>query len=375
VTEGTTGAAAPGGPPEPRAVALARRMLPRPAFEVVRRVGRGGADLLEQHVVPRLFGARVRHVAGPRAVDYGPDEVLAISIVRDGEAHIRSFIEHHLAIGVRHIVLLDNGSVDRTVEVARGYDAVSVFHTDATYHRWENVMKRHLARRFSTGRWNLMVDVDERFDYPFSDVLPLRDLVGYLNRHDYTALVAHMVDRFPDAELAAFGGAVDGDIEDAHAYFDLSAVRPRAYRWGTPDDPRIREYKGGVRHALFGVDCGLTKAPLVRVDRDVHLFVGWHHTRNARIADLDSVLWHFPFVGFHAKVRTAVDAGRYGEFSPFYAQYDDVLKTRPDLRPSTATTRRSAGATALLDDGFLVASPRFVAWARSRQPRPAAAAS
>lgn len=351
----------------PAAAAAAERLLPGPLFRALRGAARGSRAAVEQHLAPRLFGARVRHVAGPERIDYGPDEVLAISIVRDGEAHLASFLEHHLALGVRHLVLLDNGSVDRTVEIARGYDRVTVLRTDAPYGRYENVMKRYLARRFSRGRWNLMVDVDERFDYPFSDAVPLRSLLGYLNRHGYTAVVAHMLDRFPDGTLSELAATPEGRIEDAHPLFDTSAVRARGYRWGVPGHPGIREYKGGIRHAVFGIDCGLTKAPLVRVDDRVDLFVGWHHTRNARIADFDALLLHYPFVGFHGKVRDAVESSRYGEFSRFYAQYWERLQAEPGRRTATPAARRFRSAEALLEEGFLAASGRFVRWAEAHR--------
>ena len=58
---------------------------------------------------------------------------------------------------------------------------VTVLQTDAPYNKYENTMKRYLAERFSSGRWNLCADIDELFDYPFSESLSLRDFLGYLN--------------------------------------------------------------------------------------------------------------------------------------------------------------------------------------------------
>lgn len=343
--------------------ALAKR-LPEPVVSPARTVLRAPAVLLHQRIVPRAFGLRVRHVSGPRDISYASDEVLAISVVRDGELHIAAFLDHHLALGVRHIVLLDNGSTDRTVEVARSYDRVTILRTDAPYAHYENVMKRYLARRFSRGRWNLMVDVDERFDYPFSATVPLPAVIRYLNRHGYTAVVAHMLDLFPNGVLRDLAGAPEGHPEDSHDRYDLASIRARPYRWGNPGDHRIKEYKGGIRHALFGIDCGLTKAPLVRVDGEIEIFVGWHHTRRACIADFDCVLRHYPFAGFHSKVRDAVDTGRYGQFSQYYRMYRDVLRARPDAPMSNRHAHRYRDAEALLEQGFLVASERFARWAR-----------
>jgi glycosyltransferase involved in cell wall biosynthesis len=354
--------------PGEAALALARHVLPEPQVERIRAAVRRARALLEQRVAPRLFGLRVRHVSGPERVEYGPDEVLAICIVRDGEAQLAEFLDHHFRLGVRHVVLLDNGSVDRTVEIARGYDRVTVLRTAARYSRYENVMKRYLARRFSTGRWNLMVDVDERFDYPFSGALPLRSLLEYLDRRGFTAVVSHMLDMFPDAPLSALAEAPRGPLAEAHPYFDAAAVRRERFRWG-PAPQGVQEFRGGIRDVLFGTNNGLTKEALVRVDPAIELFVGWHHVRNARIADLTCVLLHYPFAEFHAKVGEALRSDRYGRFSIHYRRYLERLERDPGARLRGPAAERFRSAEALLENGFLVASDEFLAWAARRGAR------
>jgi Glycosyl transferase family 2 len=44
-------------------------------------------------------------------------------LVRDGRPYVRSFVEHYSSMGVKHLIFLDNGSTDGTVEAlycARG---------------------------------------------------------------------------------------------------------------------------------------------------------------------------------------------------------------------------------------------------------------
>ncbi len=70
--------------------------------------------------------------------------------------------------------------------------------------------KRYLiSKRFGKGRWILCLDIDEMFDYPYSDVVGLGSLLEYLDRGSYTALVAYMLDRFPEKPLLSV--AEDGD--------------------------------------------------------------------------------------------------------------------------------------------------------------------
>jgi hypothetical protein len=323
---------------------------------------------VERYIRPHLLRSRVEHVAGPERVEYGPEEVLAICVVRNGEMHIRSFIDHHFRLGVRHIVFLDNGSSDATVRIASGYDNVTVLRTDCPYQKYENVMKRYLARRFSPGRWNLCVDIDERFDYPFSDRLDLTSLIAYLNRRSFTAVVAQMLDLFPDARLSGLAEAEWARSMEAQRYYDVSAVRTTPYPYGTLPNLDPGMHWGGIRKTLFGTDNGLTKAALVFVDDTIELFVHWHHVRNARVADFSCVLLHFPFVGgFADKVAEAVDSGRYGRVTTHeYAMYHKGLSQHPDLPIRGPAAREFTGVDALLDEGFLVTSSAYHAWVAAR---------
>ncbi len=97
--------------------------------------------VLEFGVRPYLLRPRVKHVFGPRNIDYDWDELLMISVVRNGELYIESFIDHYHAMGVKHFVFLDNGSTDRTVELLCTHDKVTVLQSHVSYNRRENTMK------------------------------------------------------------------------------------------------------------------------------------------------------------------------------------------------------------------------------------------
>lgn len=329
-----------------------------------------------QHVRPRLLGLRVEHVAGPSGVPLEPGQVLATCVVRNGESHVRPFVEHHLGLGVHHVVLLDNGSTDGTVEAARGLDRVTVLRTDAPYREFENTMKRYLVRRFCRGRWNLCLDIDERFDYPGSDAAALPALLRRLDGLGFTAVVAHMLDRFPDCELGELERIGRAPADDVHAFYDVAGVRRTDYLWGEPSNPEIRMYWGGIRSTLFGSEQGLTKAPLVRAADRVELFADWHHARGVRVADFTAVLLHFPFAGsFRAKVEDAVRTGRYGGISVTeYGRYRDGLVHAAERRFRQSTSRRWRGVDDLLDEGFLVASPEHLRWMAAMRASAAPAA-
>jgi hypothetical protein len=306
----------------------------------------------------------VRHVHGPPAVSYAPDELLVVTVVRNGEFYIESFMEHYRSLGARHLVFLDNGSTDRTVDMLCRYDHVTVLRTDAPYDKYENIMKLYLVRRFSRQRWNLCVDIDELFDYPFSATLTLQNLLRYLNAKNYNAVLAQMLDLFADAPLTRLESNVRTRLSEVYRYYDLSAIRKTEYSWSEPDNERIKWHWDGIRKTMFGTGNSLTKAALVRLDQGVKTFVGWHHVENARVADISCLLKHYPIVpSFREKVEEAVRTGRYGmKTTNEYVGYWRVLEGNPDLNLRSESARLLEGTEDLIDEGFLVVSEDYRRW-------------
>jgi glycosyl transferase family 2 len=312
--------------------------------------------VLEFGVRPWFLQGRVRHLYGPAHVRYGSEELLVITVVRDGALYVKSFMEHYLGLGVAHCVFLDNGSTDDTVEMLRDYPRVTMLQTDAPYEKFENTMKRYLAERFSSGRWNLCADIDELFDYPFSSRLPLDRFLQYQNGRGFSAVVAQMLDLFAPVPLADVESSVDDGLKEKYTHYDISSIDAPPYPWSRSSSPDIRMHWGGIRRAIFGTGNGLTKAALVLMNGRVRPFVQWHHVTGALVADVSCVLLHYPFVGtFAAKVRDAVTTRRYGATtSDEYLAYADALARNPRLSLVLPSARRFAGVDSLIADGFVV---------------------
>lgn len=322
---------------------------------------------MEWRVRPFLLQACVRHVYGPTELRYGEEELVALCVVRNGTLHVRSFLDHHLSLGVKHVVLLDNGSTDDTVELARRVGRVTILRTGLPYRTYETVMKRYLVRRFCAERWSLTVDIDERFDYPFSKAMDVGGLLSYLNDRGYTAVLAQTLDCFADGplrDLKDLDGVPRQSLEARYPYYDTSMVEAHVYRFGTPANPAIKMHAGGIRKSIFGTENGLTKASLIRLTGGLVPFVGFHQSANSAIADFSGALLHYPFAGdFREKVEEAVLTDRYrvsaaGEYRAYWAR----LKDDPELSLRRPTARRFVGVDALLDEGFLVVSPEYRRW-------------
>ena len=296
-----------------------------------------------------LIGPHINHIYGPSRIDYNPDELIVLCLVRDGQAYMRAFIEHYLGLGIRHIIFLDNGSKDRTIAIARQYPKISIFSTELPYKEYKYQMKEYLIRQFGQNRWSLYVDIDELFDFPSSDKIDIADFLAYLNAHSFTAVVAQMLDMFSEDTLANLPNAESTSLMATCNYYDLSDIIKKAYSdpkfcpHNFVSNQRIAHYRGGIRQTLFGADCSLTKHPLIFLDDEIEpMCQSSHKIKNGYIADITTVLYHFKFIeGLERLTQRAVREENYAMNSREYKQYYVVMKCHPNLMIKQTTSRKT----------------------------------
>jgi glycosyltransferase involved in cell wall biosynthesis len=321
----------------------------------------------------------VEHLHGPEEVPYGPDELVVVCLVRDGRPYVKSFVEHYLlSLGAKHVFFLDNGSTDGTVEALEEYEEnVTVLRSTLPYKNprgglggTETLFKQYLMGRFGRkGRWVLCADIDELFDYPYSDIAGLGSLLGYLDAKSCTAVAAQMLDMFPEEPLSGRAVGPDEPLKERHRFYDVSEIRRRSIK----DHPRLRNnayesddieaFAGGIRETVFGTASYLTKFPLVFLDGRVKPFDrSAHWVDNAKIADLTCVLYHYKFLDghFHAQAAQAVRDGQYHNSSARYKKYMKVLESNSVLRIKQESSRELRSVDDLVEDGFLVVSQDYM---------------
>ena len=340
-------------------------------FRLLRRAKKYSKSLILKFLELRYFFRpmflrnSVKHIYGSENISYEINELIVLCVVRNGETYIKSFIEHYFSLGVKHIVFLDNGSTDDTITIASKYGNVSILQTHCPYRKYETLMKKYLVKRFSKNRWNLFADIDELFDYPFSDILNLSGLLTYLNKNAYTAVVAQMLDMFSNGRSFQNLVADRNDfLKDLNKNYDISNISKEPYRWGRVSNKTVKMHHGGIRKTLFGSNNGLSKAPLIFVDNKIIPFVDFHHVGNANIADFTCVLLHYPFAcSFHEKVCEAVKTDRYPPASHEYRMYLSKLMQAPDLVINQETAHELKSINDLIN-GFLVVSEEYKKWVK-----------
>lgn len=339
----------------------------RPLYAVANRVR-------EKVVQARALAGAVEHVSGPLDVDCGDEELVVVTLARDAEIWVKSFVEHHLEMGAKHVFYLDNGSTDGTVELASSYDRVSVFRTEIPFKHFEVGMRRWLTRRFARGRWSLQPDADELWDYPGSDRLSLDGLLRYLNAHGYRAVSCHALDMFSDVPFSRLTSRPQDDVREKYPFYDLrDVIKTRQVYWienGQLDSPDVACTFGGVRERFFGTKCLCqTRHALIRpgAGADPYRYDG-HFTAGARVADLSTVLLHYKYVSTLAEqARTNLELGQHAGGSENYVGFHEVLSRNPDFSLHTDASRKLGSVDDLVAGGLLTAPARYRRWVEEHE--------
>lgn len=325
----------------------------------------------------------VERLHGPEEIHYDANELVVLTLVKDGRPYIRSFVEHYTSLGVKHIVILDNGSTDGTVEAARRYDNVTVLRSTLPFKEYQLFMKRYLIRRFGYQRWSLFVDVDELFDYPYSDVVGLSSLLDYLNNKKYTAVVAQMLDMFSAQPLKSiarideeFSGDEDEPLKESHRFYDVSSIRYMDYHPAGGENnvlgnDEIQWLRDGIKTTLFQHRAVLSKHPLMFFDGNIWpMDVTAHRVNNARVADFTGTLYHYKLLDrlYELSVR-AVEEKNYPNRHQKYEKYVRVLQESPELHVKRETARELKSVNDLVDNQFLVVSGDYMAFVDAEEEK------
>ena len=312
-----------------------------------------------------LLDHSLEHLHGPETIAYKKDELVVLCLLRNGGPFVEAFVEHYSSLGAKHLVFLDNGSEDGTIEILKGYENVTVLRSQLPYKKYQIVFKKYLIERFGRGRWSLYVDVDELFDYPFSDVVGLGSFLGYLNGEGYTAVVAYMLDMFSEKPLSEEDDPVP--LKESHRFCDISNVLAHNYRevgdvGNVISNEEIEILRGGVQGRLFGIYPILMKHPLIFLDDEIKpMDLSDHWVGNARVADVTGVLFHYKLSSsLFTAVRREVEEKRYVNRRGKYEKYLSVLEENPSLSIKGETAREVRHVNDLVGTRFLIVSEKYI---------------
>jgi Glycosyl transferase family 2 len=319
---------------------------------------------LREHIV----SMSATHLHGLERIQLSDEEAIVTCLVKNGEFYMEQFIEHYSQMGFRHIFFLDNGSSDQTISIARRHKNVSVFQSKLPVDKHQGMFKKYLAHSFAKGGWCLDADIDEFFDYPFSDVIRLREFLKYLNQNQYTAVITQLLDMFSDKPASHLAREQTEDLKSVYQFYDISDVTTREYRdsaivtnYGHKNEISNRNAAlcfGGIRKTLYGNDCLLTKHSLFLPGKGLDLFPHVHFVNNARLADVSCLMHHYKLtsnaleIALQNKEKFLANSDSYGDFI-------DFLTNKPDYQIKQSTAQKFESTKALVESGFLFMSKEY----------------
>ena len=328
-----------------------------------------------RNVRERLVSMNVTHLYGPKSIRLAKNEAVVTCVVKNGEFYLEQFIRHYSKMGFRHIFFLDNGSSDRTVAIAKTHKNVSICaSTLSPIEAHQAHFKSYLAQKSSQGGWCLDADIDEFFDYPFSEVMELSDFLEYLNINRYTAVITQLLDMFSDKPLSHLAKGQQEELSSVYQYYDISQVTKEDYHhadlvaeFGAENEPASANaalFWGGIRRTLYNANCLLSKHSLFRPGKGLVLFPHVHFVNNARLADVSCLMLHYKLTSNALDMAVQNKEGFRG-IGKDYADLIDLLKVKPTSHIKQNTAVQYRNASDVVESGFLFMSEDYRTYVNS----------
>jgi len=305
-------------------------------------------------------------IHGKNEIKYRKNEAIVLCLVRDGETWIKDFIEHYRRLGFKHIVFLDNGSKDKTIEIAKKHKNITILKTNVPFKGNNIFLRRCLVKRFAEDKWSLTADIDELWNYPYSEKIPLSKFLEYLNKQGANVVVAQMLDMFQEKipekkiPLASYNLY---DVSDFKK-FPLEGMCPHGFKYDKILNKSILYLEGGIRKTLFDAKgVWLTKMPLLFNNSILRPLRHQHFSNRGVIADVSTVLLHYKFTeNFKEKIDDALKEKQYCGDSVDYKKYAEVMYKNPLINLKTKNSKKLENINQLIDDKFIVVSNKYKKW-------------
>lgn len=314
----------------------------------------------------------------PFAQPPGPTDVIAFFVVRNEAMRLPFVLDYYRQMGVRHFVVLDNGSTDKTRTILESADGCCVLRTDESYAAsrcgvaWFNM----LMDRFGRDHWCLCLDADELLVFPHADRIDIPTLCAWLDSAGAEGLPSLLLDMYAPGPLRK---VVYQPGEDLRACFDHFDATPYS-RWPIAGSPRLA-LTGGLRDRIFRLGrfaenpaLALQKVPLVKWRRGIQYLASTHEVTPLRLANLSACLLHFKYLpDFHARAVEETRRGEHWGGASEYRMYAHLLARQPDLSLHGPSSRRYDGPEDLVQAGLMSSTDEFDTWCAARagaaQPR------
>jgi len=262
------------------------------------------------------------------------DPVL-ICITRDNLHTVKTQVEYHRKIGVKHFAYLDNMSKDGTFEWLREQPDVSLFVTDEVFHdQLKDAWKRQVTDFIGYDRWYLALDPDELFIYPGIEKKNINMYIDFLESRKIKSALSPMIDMYSNGKLYEESESEES-ILDKYCYFDVDTYKMKKIfsMYVIEGGPRMRLLS--TKEAVF--PCVLQKCTLIKLSKD--MLIGTHenypYNHNFYSKGAIAFLLHYKFLpADNKKFKELINAGAFlhNKCVDFqYRRYVEIFEQNPDV--------------------------------------------
>ena len=282
-------------------------------------------------------------------------EAVLICTLRNEINLLDTLFDHHKRLGVRSVVLVDNGSTDGSLEHYRKRDDlnITVYGTDQPYNEsaagiiWVNALLDHFAT-VCPSFWALVVDADELFVYPGYEAIRIGEIIAYSDGMGFEAVLTPMLEMHADGPVIHPGLELD-DLK----YFDRSGFRVT----GAARFPHVQMFGGPRDRLVKKNEFSQKKVAFFKVVRDVRLAMSTHAlTGKLQLASFTGALLHLKFSPDFASKVTREREEKLRVRSEHYSIYEKFLESEtsffdPELSEAYEGSEQLVRHRILLVDG------------------------